>query len=361
MVKRVQPHRLVFAFFLAITLSSWARCETPPAPKLSAEETRQAFLKIIDRPHVDLAPKVEEQAADSDVLHFHFSFASEAGQRVPGILLIKKELMNDGVRHPAVVVLHGTGGKKEKELNILKKLASQGFVAVAIDGRFHGERGTYADYNAAIAKAFVDGNSHPLYYDTVWDILRLIDYLQSRPDVDGKRIGLIGFSKGGIETYLAAAVDPRIAVAVPCIALQSFRWGMENDGWHARIGTVRKGFDAAAKSAGVEMPGAEFVRVFYDHLLPGIYDPFDGPAMVRLIAPRPLLGISGDRDPNNPLPGIRLCEQSAKAAYEKAGAPEKFELLLQQDTGHSVKPEAEAVAIKWFNRWLGNESRSGRQ
>jgi fermentation-respiration switch protein FrsA (DUF1100 family) len=359
MVKRFQPHRLVIALLIAVTLSTWARCKTPPPAKLSAQETRQAFLKIIDRPRVELAPKVEEQDPDGGILHFHFSFASEADQRVPGILLIKKELMSDGVRHPAVVVLHGTGGKKEKELGILKKLAEQGFVAVAIDGRFHGERGTYADYNAAIAKAFADGNSHPLYYDTVWDILRLIDYLQSRPDVDGKRIGLIGYSKGGIETYLAAAVDPRIAVAVPCIALQSFRWGMANDGWHARIGTVRKGFDAAAKSAGVGNPGAEFVKVFYDHLLPGIYDEFDGPAMVPLIAPRPLLGISGDRDPNNPLPGIRLCEEAAKAAYEKAGAPEKFELLLEQDTGHAVKPETEAVAIKWFNHWLRNEGSSG--
>jgi len=358
MLKRFQLHRVLFALLIVVSIAPWARYETPPTSKLTVEETRQAFLKIIDRPRVELAPKVEEQAPDGDILHFHFSFASEAGQRVPGILLIKKELMADGARHPAVVALHGTGGNKEKELGVLKKLANQGFVAVAIDGRFHGERGTYADYNAAIAKAFVEGDSHPLYYDTVWDILRLVDYLQSRPDIDGNRIGLIGFSKGGIETWLAAAADPRIAVAVPCIALQSFRWGLDNDGWHARIGTVRKGFDAAAKSAGVDKPGAEFVRVFYDHLLPGIYDPFDGPAMIPLIAPRPLLGISGDRDPNNPLPGIRLCEEAAKAAYEKAGAPEKFELLLEPNTGHAVTPDAEAVAIKWFNHWLGNEAGS---
>ena len=356
MLTRLPSHRLLFALFIAISLCSTARSETPAPSRLTPDETRQAFLKIIDRPRVDPAPKVEEQAADGDILHFHFSYASEADQRVPGILLIKKELMSDGARHPAVVVLHGTGGNKEKELKILKRLAGQGFVAIAIDGRFHGERGTYADYNAAVAKAFVDGNSHPLYYDTVWDILRLIDYLQTRPDIDGNRIGLIGFSKGGIETWMAAAVDPRIAVAVPCIALQSFKWGLDNDGWHARIGTVRKGFDAAAKSAGVDKPGAEFVKVFYDHVLPGIYDQFDGPAMVPLIAPRPLLGISGDRDPNNPLPGIRLCEEAAKAAYEKAGVPDKFELLLEPDTGHKVTADAEDVAIKWFNRWLGNGS-----
>ena len=49
-----------------------------------------------------------------------------------------------------VVVLHGTGGKKEGELPILKRLANAGFIAVSIDGRFHGERGNSASYNAAM-------------------------------------------------------------------------------------------------------------------------------------------------------------------------------------------------------------------
>ena len=60
---------------------------------------------------------------------------------------------------------------------------------------------------------------------------RLVDYLKTLKDVDAKRIGLIGISKGGIETYLAAAVDQRIAVAVPVIGVQSFRWALENDQW----------------------------------------------------------------------------------------------------------------------------------
>ncbi|HVS72300.1 MAG TPA: acetylxylan esterase [Phycisphaerae bacterium] len=44
----------------------------------------------------------------------------------------------------------------------------------------------------------------------MWDIMRLIDYLDTRADVDPQRIGIYGVSKGGIEAYLAAAVDPRI-------------------------------------------------------------------------------------------------------------------------------------------------------
>ena len=59
--------------------------------------------------------------------------------------------------------------------------------------------------------------------------MRLLDYLMTRPDVDAARIGVIGFSKGGMESYLAAAIDERITVAVPCIGVQSFRYALDHD------------------------------------------------------------------------------------------------------------------------------------
>lgn len=342
--------RLLPVFFaLCLLAGSAARAEAPA----TAEQTRQAFLKIIDRPKVDLAPEQKEQRRKDGLVQFHFSYASEVGQRVPGILLMNETFLTDKNRHPVVIVLHGTGGKKESEISWLKRFAEKGFIGVAIDGRFHGERGTYADYNNAISQAFTDGKSHPFYYDTVWDVLRLVDYLQSRADVDGQRIGLMGISKGGIETWLASAVDPRIAAAVPCIGVQSFEWALENDGWHARIGTVKAGFTAAAKSVGIDNPDAEFVRRFYDHLIPGIYNQFDGPAMLPLIAPRPLLVISGEMDPNNPLPGVRLCEEAAKPAYAKANAADHFQIIVEMKTGHGVTAEAQTAAVDWFVKWIG--------
>ena len=96
---------------------------------------------------------------------------------------------------------------------------------MAIDGRHHGERSAEgkgsAAYDAAIVEAWHSGG-YPFYYDTVWDVMRLVDYLETRDDVDAKRIGLTGISKGGIETYLTAAVDTRIAAAVPCIGVKAF-------------------------------------------------------------------------------------------------------------------------------------------
>ena len=335
---------VIFLFLLA----GAAKADTP----LSAEQTRAAFLKIIDRPRVDLAPEVREQTRENSIARFHFTYASETRERVPGILLIKPDLLHDGKRHPAAIVLHGTGGRKEGNLPLLKRLADKGTIAVAIDGRFHGERGTPAEYNAAIARAFAQGGSHPLYFDTVWDVMRLVDYLQSRPDVDGSRIGLMGISKGGIETWLTAAADTRIAVAIPCISLQSFEWGLEHDGWRTRVGTVQRGFDAAANSAHVDRPGADFARRFYDRLIPGIYDRFDGPFMVTLIAPRPLLAISGEKDPINPLPGVRMCEEAARAAYASTAAADRFKLIIESGAGHTVTSDAQTRAVEWFVKWL---------
>src|SRR3954464_4437659 len=56
-------------------------------PSLHAADTRQDFLKLIDRPRVALDAKVEDLPSTNGLAMFHISFASESGQRVPGILL----------------------------------------------------------------------------------------------------------------------------------------------------------------------------------------------------------------------------------------------------------------------------------
>jgi dienelactone hydrolase len=247
---------------------------------------RASFLKLIDRPRVPLQAiaraRVEEALVREDI-----SFNSEAGQRVPTLLFRREQ---GSGRRPAVIVLHGTGGDKERLSSRLRELANHGFIAVAIDGRYHGERatrvaGSLPPYQGAILKAYRMRDEHPFLYDTVWDVMRLIDYLESRDDVDRARIGLTGISKGGMETYLAAAADPRIAVAVPLIGVQSFRWGLDHGAWDSRAWTLREAIDAAAKDSN-ESVGAGFMRKFYDRVAPGIYGEFDGPAMLPLIAPR---------------------------------------------------------------------------
>lgn len=323
----------------------------------SSADTRTAYLSIIDRPRVALKPELAALLAVDGLRKFHLWFSSDATERVPGYLLLPDASRFKGKR-PVVIVLHGTGGNKDdgQISQLALQAAKAGFIGVAIDGRYHGERtkaGSGAvEYNAAIAEAFKTGHGHPFYYDTTWDVMRLIDYLSTRQDVDARRIGLTGISKGGIEAYLAAAADPRVAAVVPYIGVQSFEWGLENGAWPARIATIQNGFDAAAASAGKPARNVAFVREFYARVVPGIDGQFDGPAMLRLIAPRPLLVINSDSDANTPVAGVRLSVAAARPEYMAKNAADHLELVIQADTPHRVNPESIDRGIAWFVRWL---------
>jgi len=153
-----------------------------------------------------------------------------------------------------------------------------------------------------------------------------------------------------METYLAAAVDPRVKVAVPCIGVQSFNWALDNDSWQSRAGTFKTALDAAAKQEGVAQADAKFLRHFYDKVAPGIYSDFDAPAMVPLIAPRAMMTINGEIDPRTPGPGLELCLEAARKAYSEH--PERLKVVIQKNTGHAVKPEALSQAVDWFTKWL---------
>jgi dienelactone hydrolase len=325
------------------------------AARALAADPRADFLKLIDRGRVPLDAKQEADASVADGSQIRFSFAAEADQRVPGILI--KPAGATG-RRPVVIVLHGTGGTAQGMLPLMKKFVARGMTAVAIDGRHHGARTPAgkgsAAYNDAIVKAWKNpGSAHPFFFDTVWDVMRLVDYLQTRDDIDASHIGLIGISKGGIETYLSAAVDPRIAAAVPCIGVQSFAWALDNDKWQPRIGTIKPAFDAIAKLAGVEKPDTAFVRAFYAKVSPGIDGEFDAPSMLPLIAPRPLMTINGEIDDRTPPPGLKLCTDAALQAYRAAGAEDRLKVVIEPRTGHKVTSESEIMAVDFLAQWLG--------
>ena len=341
----------VFAALLVLQFSAASFADGPPL------ETRLAFLHVIKRPIVALKPELAEMTPVEGLAKYHLWFSSDATERVPGYLLLPDPKRFKG-RRPVVIALHGTGGTKDggQIAELVLKAAQAGFIGVAIDGRFHGERtkaGTgAAEYNEALAQAFKTGEGHPFYFDTAWDVMRLIDYLVTRNDVDAVRIGLTGISKGGIETYLTAAADLRVAAAVPYIGVQGFKWALDNGQWRARIATIQGGFDAAAVAAGKPSGSVDFVREFYARVAPGIDGKFDGPAMLVAIAPRPLLVINGDSDANTPIAGVRLAVAAAKPLYDAANASNRLQFLVQENTPHRVNPESIDAGIAWFVRWL---------
>ncbi|HVT79215.1 MAG TPA: acetylxylan esterase [Phycisphaerae bacterium] len=356
----------VFASLLAACATADVGRSPAPLPQTTAPSPRADFLKLIDRPKVDVNVKLQTPAVTGTLEQTAFSFDAEKGQTVPGILL---KAANSTGKRPVVIYLHGTGGKKEDGLPLMRNMANRGFLGVSIDGRYHGARaaafpkeGNMNAYETAIFhtwKIVVDDQlppgekkQHPLYYDTVWDIMRLIDYLQTRDDVDAAHIGLYGVSKGGIEAYLAAAVDTRIAACVPCISVESFKWAVDNNQWKARVETFQKAFDAAAKEAGITTPDGKFVSDFYQRVMPGIDGEFDGPSMVPLIAPRALMAINGEKDPRTQPPSLKLATDAAQAAYKAAGAEDRFVIMIQPNTPHQVKPDAQRAGEDFLAKWL---------
>lgn len=346
---------------LALFIPAILRAQDATAP-ISPAETRKAFLKLLDRPRVDPDVKEGPGIASGQLASHTFTFASEMKadgtiERVP-VKLVRP--VKEG-RYPAMIVLHGTGGSKESVNTWVADFASRGIIGVAIDARYHGERvpgakGSSA-YVAAITAAWRAPNDkmeHPFYYDTVWDLWRLIDVLEKRDDIDPKRIGMMGISMGGIQTWLAASVDERVAVAAPLIGVQSFRWSLDHEKWQGRANTIKAAHEAAAKDLGEPAVNAKVCKELWSKVIPGILDRFDCPIMLTLMAGRPMYIANGTEDPNCPIEGARIAIKAAEAAYAKAGAKEKLKVSIAEGVGHKVTDEQKKECLDWCEKWLKN-------
>lgn len=348
--------------WLTIFTSVHADASKPSYPPPA--EVKAAFRKVLDRPQVPLDIRMQGNATDKDGFHTErLAIASEKKadgniERVP--VLIIKPSGSKNERLPVVLALHGTGGNKDGQRTLLQDLARRGIMGVAIDGRYHGERnggqpGTAA-YTAAITRAWKakpnEPQEHPFYMDSCWDIWRTVDYLMTRPDVDPQRLGVIGFSKGGIETWLAAAVDDRFKVIVPAIGVQSFRWSLDNDKWQGRAKTIKATHDVAAQDLNEPEVNAKVCRALWNKVIPGMLDQFDCPSMIRLFAGRPMLILNGELDPNCPLEGAKIAFASAEEAYKQANAADRLKIMVAKGVAHKVTDEQRTAALDWFEKWL---------
>ncbi len=352
------------AALLLLVVAQDAPVRVPEYPP--ASEVRASFRAMLDRPRVAPDPKPLSSGSNglpAGMTEETLTIATEkkpdgGEERVPVLIVRPKPT---GKRMPVVIALHGTGGTKEGMKSWLIELARRGIIGVSIDGRYHGARagntgeGTKA-YNEAIARAWRskpgEPMEHPFYLDTCWDVWRTIDFLSTLDDVDAKRIGLFGISKGGIETWLAGSVDERVAVAVPAIGVQSLRWSLDNDRWQARANTIAAAHKEAADDRGERKVTRETCRALWGKIIPGLLDRYDCPSMLRLFAGRPLLIVNGEDDANCPLPGARIAFASAEAAFKSAGATEKLKIDVAEDSGHTITDSQKAMIFAWFEKWL---------
>ena len=347
-------------FLLVLVFPAFAPAQ--PAKPLPPEQAKAALLKQLDRPKVAADVSPAESKTKGGLVYSRWSFASEkkadgTTERVPVLVVSPADAKG---KLPAIVVLHGTGGNKDGVASWLEEFARLGVVGVAIDARYHGDRSGGAKgataYVEAITKAWKTPagtpTEHPFYYDTVWDLWRLVDVLAARPDIDAGRIGMLGISMGGIQTWLAASVDDRVTVAAPLIAVQCFRWSLENDQWQGRANTIKGTHEAAAKDLGEPAVNRRVCRELWTKLIPGILDDFDCPNLLPLFASRALFISNGDRDPNCPIAGAKLAIARAEEAFARAGAKDRLEVHVGVGVAHAVTPEHHKAAVAFCVKWL---------
>ena len=214
-------------------------------------------------------------------------------------------------------------------------LVKKGFVVLIFDPLGQGERLMYR--HAGEKKPA--GGEHPLAGKPMlllgrtlanyrmWDIMRAFDYLETRPDVDKTRMGLMGHSGGGLMTILTSPLEPRIRAAMSCCAVTT----------------------AYHKTRSMKTSDPE-------QIVPGIYSSgVDHPEMLASVAPRAFLIGAVLKDTNVPLVGTRRTYEDARRIYEIMGVPERLG-KVESDNVHMLDKNLREACYGWMLRHLADDS-----
>mmetsp|Transcript_64869 Transcript_64869/g.107844 ORF Transcript_64869/g.107844 Transcript_64869/m.107844 type:complete len:377 (+) Transcript_64869:302-1432(+) len=311
---------------------------------------RAKLLQILDRPRVPPDP-IQYPPLQADGLDLsglsveHVATAVEMGERCP--LLLVRLLRLEGKSLYPVFVLHGTNDSKFTMLQkgFLQRYARLGFVAIGVDSRHMGERapadkrsGNAAYWEACISAWRVpdgDKQNYPFIWDTVWDMMRLLDWFESdRADVDTSHVGAIGISLGGMQVWFWAALDVRVTAPAPAIGVQSFGYALQNDCWLGRVKSLQPLFDAVTQDLHRPTDAAS-VHAVWAKLLPGLLEYFDAQYTLSCIAPRPLLIANNAADPRTPRAGV---EEAVAIVRPLWGVESRLQLLMDESVAPTPLP-----------------------
>lgn len=151
----------------------------------------------------------------------------------------------------------------------------------------------------------------------LWNSIRALDYVERLPFVDKRRLGMTGASGGGSQTFLLAAIDDRIKVAVPVNMVSAHMQGgcLCENGPGLRVGT-------------------------------------DNVELAAAFAPRPLLLVAATGDWTKDNPNVEW--PAVKKVYDLYGAGEKT-AVRQFNYGHNYNGESREAMYAWFRRWLKDD------
>ena len=200
-------------------------------------------------------------------------------------------------------------------------LTARGWAALCIDAWVFGERSGRTE--SEVFKEML-WQGQVLWGKMVYDSLRALDYLLTRPDVDPGRIGTLGLSMGSTMAWWLAALDPRIRVCVDICCLTDY--------------------DALIAAGGLDEHG-----IYY--YVPSLLKHFSTAQINTLIAPRPHLSLAGELDPLTPPAGLERIDRELRPVYAALGAPEAWQ-LRRYPSGHQETPEMRDEVMAFLEKWL---------
>jgi hypothetical protein len=196
-------------------------------------------------------------------------------------------------------------------------LTSLGYNALCFDAWIFGERSGRAELD--MFKDLI-WHGRVLWGMMVYDALKAVDYLVTRPDVDTDRLATVGMSMGSSTAQWVGALDSRLKVVVDICCLTD---------WHTLV----------------EVGGLKGHGIYY--YVPDLLNHFTTAQMNALIAPRAHLSLAGNLDPLAPVAGLVKVDEELKKVYASAGEPAHWK-LLRYDVGHQETPEMREEIRKWF-------------
>ncbi len=235
---------------------------------------------------------------------------------------------------------HSANGKAaDAYQRICMLLARNGFVVLSYDPIGQGERlqlltdknkagipGSTSEHTMVGVGALLVGRCTATY--RIWDGIRSLDYLASRPEVDAKRLGCTGNSGGGTLTAYLMALDERIVAAAPSCYITSFE----------RL------FNTIGPQDGEQnIPGQ--IAFGMDHA-----------DYVTMRAPLPTLLCTGTQDFFDII-GSWATFREASLLYGKLGYGERVAMFEFNDKHGFSQPRREA-ATRWMLRWLAGKEQS---
>jgi cephalosporin-C deacetylase-like acetyl esterase len=227
---------------------------------------------------------------------------------------------------PAVVVTAGHAYKYSKNAEGYQMaqlgLVHQGFAVLAFDPIGQGERRLPGfDHPQGYSLLMVGQTNEGII---IWDAMRGIDYLCSRPDIDSSRIGIAGNSGGGTAAFYTHAIDTRIKAAGSFSFVCSYKLWIEFGGSHC----------------------------ICNHL-PNIVHEMEEFEVAGLCAPRPLMFGNGSNDKIFPIQGTRDTFNRAQSIYEFYGAADRL-AMIEVPEPHGWSQGLREGCRGWMAYWLGD-------